>query len=819
MRMRWSVSFAIAGIIFVAAPAYGGYQVPPKAIAEIVDAPPTPWVYFSPDRRTMLIAEVPNLPSIEEVAQPELRLAGLRINPTTNDRARMRYAKGFSFRSVDGDVERPVTGLPSDVGIRSMQFSPNGRSIAFVVSRKDRLEAWTADVQSGVARRLLSRPVNGVYGAPLSWMPDSRSLLVKALPDGRAAIPAEPAVPSGPIIQENIGKKAAARTYQDLLKNAHDEQMFEHVATSEALIVSLDGKVTSLGIRGIIAQLSPSPNGAYVLSRVIHRPFSYLVPVSRFPVRIDVRDRVGKVVATVAELPLAEDVPIGFASARLGPRSVSWRADAPAQLYWVEARDGGDPKKQVDVRDQVISWNAPFDGPRVDVIGLGDRFSGITWGDDGVAFVSSWWWKNRNEKTWVINPSDPQVKPQLLWDRSWEDRYNDPGSPVMTPTATGRSVMIVAGNGEDIYLRGQGASPEGNRPFLDRMNIRSRTVTRLWRSEAPHYESMSAFLDVDGGKIITRRESKTEPPNYFIRDLANGNLKQMTRFPNPTPQFAGVQKEMIRYQRDDGVKLNGTLYLPDGYDATKGPLPVLMWAYPQEFKSADAAGQVTDSPHRFVRASLYGALPWLTQGFAVLDDPSLPIIGENDEEPNDTYVKQLVAGAQAAVDELVRRGVGDRDRMAIGGHSYGAFMTANLLAHCDLFSAGIARSGAYNRTLTPFGFQSEERTFWESPEIYFEMSPFMHVDDINEPILLIHGEADNNSGTFPMQSERFYNALKGHGATAKLVMLPHESHGYRARESVLHMLYEMNAWLEKYVKSVPTTSQPSSTPPKPEDRL
>jgi len=808
MRVESFIKFVIVGIILAASPAPGQYQLPPKAIAQLVDAPPTPWVYFSPDRRTMLVAEVSNLPSIEEVAQPELRLAGLRINPANNDRARMRYAKGLSFRSIDGNTERPVTGLPSDVGIRSIQFSPDGRSIAFLVAKKDRVEAWTAQVQSGVAQRLLNRPVNGAYGAPLTWMPDSKSLLVKALPNGRPTLTAEPTVPSGPIVQENVGKKAAARTYQDLLKNTYDEQRFEYVATSEALIVALDGEVTPIGIKGIIAQLSPSPDGQYVLSRVIQRPFSYLVPVSRFPARIEVRDQTGKMVATVAELSLAEDIPIGFASARRGPRSVAWRADAPAQLYWVEARDGGDPKNEVDIRDQVISWNAPFDGPKVKVIGLSDRFSGITWGNDRLAFVSSWWWNNRNEKTWIINPSDPLEEPQLLWDRSWEDRYNDPGAPMMRPTATGRSVMVLSDDGQDIYLSGQGASPEGNRPFLDRMNIRSRKVTRLWRSEAPYYESVSTFLDVDGQEIITRRESKTEPPNYFVRNLDNDSLDQITKFPNPTPQFAGIQKELIRYQRNDGVKLNGTLYLPEGYDKSQGPLPVLMWAYPQEFKSADAAGQVTDSPYRFVRASVYGALPWLTQGFAVLDDPSLPIIGENDEEPNDSYVMQLIAGAQAAVDELVRRGVGDKDRMAIGGHSYGAFMTANLLAHCDLFRAGIARSGAYNRTLTPFGFQAEERTFWESPDVYFEMSPFMHVDDINEPILLIHGAADNNSGTFPMQSERFYNALKGHGAIAKLVMLPHESHGYRARESVLHMLFEMNQWLETYVKRAPTPPRP-----------
>jgi dipeptidyl aminopeptidase/acylaminoacyl peptidase len=389
-----------------------------------------------------------------------------------------------------------------------------------------------------------------------------------------------------------------------------------------------------------------------------------------------------------------------------------------------------------------------------------------------------------------------------MMDRSWEDRYNDPGSPVMVRNPQGRLVLQTTDDGKSLFLTSSGASPEGDRPFLDIYDLDTGESTRLFRSEAPYYENPVYVLDAENGLIITRREAVEEPPNYYIRDLNSGSLTPITEFPNPTPQLAGVTKEIISYEREDGVKLNGTLYLPADYDPeTDGPRPVLMWAYPTEFKSADAAGQVSDSPYRFVRVGWYSPMLWLTMGYVVLDDPSMPIVGEGDEEPNDSFVKQLVSSAQAAVDELVRRGVGDPERMAIGGHSYGAFMTANLLAHSDLFRTGLARSGAYNRTLTPFGFQAEERTFWEAPEVYFKMSPFMHAEKINEPILLVHGEADNNSGTFPLQSERFYDALKGHGATVRLVMLPHESHSYRARESVMHVLWETTAWLEVYVRA------------------
>jgi dipeptidyl aminopeptidase/acylaminoacyl peptidase len=446
---------------------------------------------------------------------------------------------------------------------------------------------------------------------------------------------------------------------------------------------------------------------------------------------------------------------------------------------------------------------APFDGEPLLLTTLGQRYAGIQWGTGDLALVGDWWWKTRNVRTWIVKPSSPATEPVLLFDRSWEDRYNDPGRFVSHTNEYGHAVLTPSADGKGLFLIGTGASPEGNRPFLDRLDASTQETTRLWRSEAPYYERPVELLDRDVKRFITRRESRESPPNYFVHTVGSEDVTALTEFPHPTPQLANLQKEIIHYERADGVKLSGTLYLPPGYTTDDGPLPLLMWAYPTEFKSADAAGQITDSPYQFDRIGWWSPLLWLTQGYAVLDDPKLPIVGEGNTEPNDTYVEQLVAGAKAAIDEVVRRGVTDPEHIAIGGHSYGAFMTANLLAHCDLFRAGIARSGAYNRTLTPFGFQAEERTLWEAPEVYFQMSPFMHADKVNEPILLIHGEADNNSGTFPMQSERFYNALKGHGATARLVMLPHESHGYRARESVLHMLWETDRWLETYVKGAP----------------
>ncbi|MDH7569219.1 MAG: prolyl oligopeptidase family serine peptidase, partial [Armatimonadota bacterium] len=452
---------------------------------------------------------------------------------------------------------------------------------------------------------------------------------------------------------------------------------------------------------------------------------------------------------------------------------------------------------------------APFTGDPVVLASLALRYAGMCAGNGRLALVWERWWKTRRECVWCVAPDEPDATPRLLFDRCYEDRYNDPGSPLTEWTPAGTRVLLTPDGGRTLFFAGAGACPEGDRPFLDRHDLETGQVERLWRSEPPYYERPVRLLSAERLELLTLREAVEEPPNYFVRSLLHGDIRPVTAFPHPTPQLLGVRKELVHYQREDGVPLTATLYLPPGYHPEQGPLPVLMWAYPREFKNADAAGQVRDSPYRFVRAAPLSALPFLLHGYAVFDGPAMPIIGVGDAEANDTYVEQLVANARAAVDAVVRLGVGDPERVAVGGHSYGGFMAANLLAHSNLFRAGIARSGAYNRTLTPFGFQAEERTLWEAPQVYMRMSPFMHAHQIKAPLLLIHGEADDNAGTFPMQSERLYNALKGHGATARLVILPHEGHGYLARESVMHTLYEMAAWLDRHVKHAPPREEPA----------
>lgn len=803
-RLVFCVAFVLAAVL--PANAQSGtpaltYQMPPKAIADLIDAPPTPAVSISPDHAWMAFLELPGLPSIEEVAQPELRLAGLRINPRTNGPSRVTHYSGLRLKRIEGGGETAITGLPANPKITNVSWSPDAKWLAFTLTMGDHIELWAAEVATGQAKQLAPVAVNAVYGGSYDWVSDSKSLIVLTVPDTRGAAPAEPVAPTGPVVQENLGRKTPAPTYQDLLENPHDEALFDYYATSKLVRVTLDGAAVPLDQVGIFRQATPSPDGKFILAEVVHKPYSYTVPASRFPARVEIWDQSGRMVKQLADRPLADNVPITFGSVPTGPREYEWRADADATVCWAEAQDGGDAGAEAKERDRVFMLKAPFSGDPVSLATLSLRYGGMLWGNDNLALASEWWWKTRTERYWQVKPGSPKTAARKILDFNWEDQYKHPGSPEMIRTSRGTSVLQTGKGGKSIFMTGEGASDEGNRPFIDEMDLAALTTKRLFRSEAPYYESPVALLDAAKGMLITRRESVSEPPNFFMRDLNAGSMQAITTFPHPTPQLANVQKELIRYKREDGVDLTGTLYLPEGYTPAQGPLPMLMWAYPQEFKSADAAGQVTDSPYRFVRVSAHSPLLWLVHGYAILDDPTMPIVGEGDAEPNDTYVQQLVASAKAAVDEVVRRGVADRDKIAIGGHSYGAFMTANLLAHSDLFRTGVARSGAYNRTLTPFGFQAEERTYWEAPETYYAMSPFSHAQKINEPILLIHGQADNNSGTFPIQSERMYEALKGQGATVRLVMLPHESHGYRARESVMHMVWEMTEWMDRYVKN------------------
>jgi len=773
------------------------YKTPPQVIVDILDAPPLPMASVSPDRQWLWLLEQRSMPTIAELAAPMLRLAGNRINPRTTGPQLPGGITGLVLKRVADGTERRIN-VPTPTALSFVIWSPDSRNVAFVQTRDSGLVLWVADAATGQAHALTGADLNATSGPPCLWMPSSTSLLCEFIPEARGPAPVAPQTPVGPTIQETRGRAAPAATFEDLLKNHFDEQLFDYYFTARlALVNAATGARTPVGKPAIFERVDVSPGGEHVLIARIVRPFSYLVPSGAFPQEIEVWNLKGDVVHHIATLPSSEGVPIR--GVRTGPRAINWRPGTPATLVWAEALDGGDPRTKVEHQDRIVTLAAPFTAEPTELARLVKRYAGLTWDTQGVGFLQEYDRERRWAKTWIVDATKPGTPPVLLFDRSAEERYSDPGFPLIRMTPTGDFAM--QRSGDWIYFTGTGASPQGDRPFLDRLSLRTRKTERLWRADTVHYESVVALLDDAAKRFVTRRESRSEPPNYFVRE--GTNLRALTAFKDPAPQLTGIQKRLLTYTREDGVPLSGTLYLPPGY--TPGTrLPVVMWAYPIEFASASAAGQVSAAPNRFNIIRGPSHLFFLTQGYAVLDDPKMPIIGG--DTANDHYVEQLVMSARAAVKAVVDAGVGDADRIGIGGHSYGAFMTANLLAHSDLFRAGIARSGAYNRTLTPFGFQNEDRTFWQARQVYLRMSPFVYADSINEPILMTHGEADNNSGTFPINSERLFAAVKGLGGTARLVMLPNEAHGYVARESVLHTLAEMIDWFDRYVKNAPPRS-------------
>jgi|TARA_R100000479_G_scaffold176515_1_gene131704 dipeptidyl aminopeptidase/acylaminoacyl peptidase len=779
------------------------YQKPPKEILDLVEAPPAPSVIIDDKGENVALLYRDSYKSIQELSETEMRLGGLRINPKTNIGSRTNYYNNIEVKKATDKESKQVSGLPENPRLSNFSWSPNQKMIAFLHTGKEGVEAWVLDIGKSSAKKLTGATVNANMGDVINWFKDSSSLLVKMLPANRKElINTAEAVPTGPTISVSDGEKAQNRTYQDLLKNPNDEANFEQLALSEIKKVSINGEVTSFLPTAMYRSISFSPNGEYILVSEVKKPFSYLVPYYRFPYTETVYDENGKVVTVINEVPLDEVRPKGFMATRTGKRNFSWRNDQPATLYWVEALDEGDPENEVDFRDVVYQVEAPFTGKGKEILKTKNRFSGITWGDDKNAIAYDYWWNDRNTKTYLFNPSDLSQKPIIISDRNYQDRYSDPGNFVTTRNKFNRSVLDV--NNSTAYLMGDGYSEEGQFPFVDEFNLKTQKTKRIYQSSyTDKKENLYDAIDMKKGKILVRIESQNEYPNYYFRNIyKKEDLTPVTSFENPFKSLQNVHKEVITYKRDDGLELEGTLYLPVGYDKDKKEKkPMILWAYPREFKDKSSASQNTTNPNEFIYPFWGSPIYWVTQGYVVLDDAAFPIVGEGDEEPNDTFRTQLVANAKAAIDAVDEMGYIDRNRVAVGGHSYGAFMVANLLSHSDLFAAGIARSGAYNRTLTPFGFQSEERSYWDSPETYYTMSPFMHAEKMKTPLLLIHGEADNNSGTYPLQSERYFNALKGLGATARLVMLPKESHGYRAKESILHLLWEQDEWLDTYVKN------------------
>lgn len=795
MHRSVRITAAIGLALAVTAPlaAEEGYRTPPPVVSDIVTRAPSPIVSVSPAGDQLLLVEREALPPVADLAKPMEKLAGLRLDAATNDRHGPRALVGLGLQDIASGTLRKVA-LPADTDLSNLVWTPDGMKVAFTNTRSDGVDLYVLDTKTAAARRIMTGGVNPIFQAP-RWMADG-SLLVLAIPPSRGPMPVRSLTPTGPAIQEAAGgQQAQTRTYQDLLRNPHDEAMFAWLATAQPMVVGADGRgAKAVGEARLYTAVTPSPDGQYLLMEWLEKPFSYQVPWYSFATTSAVFTRDGKLVQEIARQPLADALPVqGVVTGR---RNIEWHPTEPALLLWAEAQDGGDPRTKSDNRDNIMALAAPFDGdPRL-LARMEDRASGLIGIEGSDDIIALDYDRDTRELRQTVIDVTGGAAPRQLAIRNVQDAYADPGSPLTTTTPQG--FRVARQQDGKLLLSGLGATPEGYRPFLRRFDLATLQTEELWRNAGEAYETVIDVLAKDGSRFVTFYESPTNPGN--IRLQGAGAATFLTAFPDPHPELTGIKRELVTYKRADGVDLTATLYLPAGY-REGDKLPVVVWAYPMEFNDAATAGQNRDSPWRFTRVNGYSHLFFLMQGYAVLDRASMPVVGPDPETVNDTFIEQIVASGQAAVDFTVARGFGDGVRVGVGGHSYGAFMTAHLLAHSDIFRAGIARSGAYNRTLTPFGFQAERRVFWDAPETYYRLSPFMAANKINEPILFTHGANDSNPGTFPEQSERMFAAVKGNGGTARLVMLPHEDHGYRGRESVLHTLHEMFAWFDAHVKN------------------
>jgi dipeptidyl aminopeptidase/acylaminoacyl peptidase len=802
-----------------------GYNQPPKNILDVMRAPSPPVPRVSPTQDTILLVSWQDYPPISRVATPFLRLAGVRVEPKNHSKHDTPGGYGItpcatSFELVHIAAASPESAARTPIVLpvgacRGMPiWAADGKRFAFVNLSPEAVELWIGDAKTGEVHQVPGARLNPMFEDEMQWMPDQKTLLVKLVPEGMGAPPPEPTVPNGPSIQETEGEKGQSSTYEnrDTLGSKHDEDVFDYFAASQlALVDATTAAITPLGKPGNFDSLDPAPDGQHILVTAIHKPYSYVTTYDRFPKEVevwDISDRSHVLAHIIASLPLADRVPIH--GVPVGPRDFSWRATEPATLVWAEALDGGDWNVKVPARDKILLLKAPFNSPAVEIARTEQRYDGFSWSERPTIALLNEFDQNRHwRRSFLIDVDDPQRKPRLLWDLSTDEKYANPGNPVRRQLANGS--WVVRQDGDSIYLAGTGSSPEGDRPFLDRLDLKTLKSERLFRSDKTSYEQFLSFTGPDARTFLTWHQSPADPPNAFVRTLGKSvaapageaafasTSVAITHIPDPTPEVRAIKKRLVKYKRADGLDLSFTLYTPPGYqEGTR--VPAILYAYPLDYADASKAGQVAGSQETFTRLRQYRLL--LLAGYAIIDNASFPIVGDP-KKAYDTYLEQLVADAKAAVDEAVRLGVADPERIGVTGHSHGALMTVNLVAHSDLFRAGVATSGSYNKTLTPFGFQNERRSVWEASDVYLKVSPFFFADKLKTPLLIVHGAEDANPGTTPLQANKLYEAIRGNGGTTRLVVLPHEPHWYTAMESNEQLVYEMLRWFDKYVKNAP----------------
>ena len=771
-----------------------GYKLPTDDIVKIYDTQRNPYIQFIQFENFGLEISYQLHQTLEQLAEPSLKLAGEDISKRLNAHMATYPINKINIFELNNHSRIPIQ-LPENAKIRNISISNDHKKAALLNETENGVQLIIADLNNGECKAYPNFLINDILeDGIICWLNDNDNILLKIIPNERGIEPTKPIVPEAPVIEETYGKESITRTYQNLLQNKHDEALFDHYFTSQIISLNTEnGKIKRIGNPAIYNEVKPSPDNEYLYIERIQRPYSYMLPYYRFPKEFEIWDIDGKLVKTLHFRPLQDEVPIG--GTYIGPRKFMWQPLKDASLVWVEALDEGDPENIVEHRDKIMRISSPQTDIAEELFRTEYRFSSINWSETEDELIYYEYDRDKLwRKGWLFEIGG---KPKLIYDLSTRDKYNDPGKLVQRKTERGKDVFIK--DGDFVYYRNNtGATSKGNFPYLAKFNLITKEKETLFRSKENYHETIQNFIDENLNTIIIRREDQVTPPNYFRVDLKTRKREKITNYPNNFQQLTELKKEMVTYTRKDGIPLSGELYLPADYQEGDR-LPLVINAYPQEFADSTTAGQITTTSNRFNRFSGSSVRYFALQGYAVLTKASIPIVGDP-ETVNETFIEQTVSSVEAAIKYLDEKGIIDPNRVGITGHSYGAFMVANVLAHSDLCAAGIAKSGAYNRTLTPFGFQSERRTFWKAKDFYLEVSPFAHAEKIKEPILLIHGEDDPNSGTYPMQSRRFYQALKGNGGTAKLVILPYEGHGYQARRSGLHVLAEMIEWFDRFVK-------------------
>jgi dipeptidyl aminopeptidase/acylaminoacyl peptidase len=732
-------------------------QVVPSVSSDIehlLEAEPLPPVVVDPTGRYAVLVHERQLLPMGRLAEPAIELAGHMINPLTGAAHAPLDYYGLTLIDLGSREQIPLV-LPRDAVFGYPKWAPDGSRFAFTLTRSRGTELWIGE--PGEARaRLLASAIDGARGSPCVWTADSRRLLCRfvAFRDNRRVFDA---------IADRLAGEALPGE-PTILSEGQTKRLLE---TQLGLVDSVSSQRYSIGAPAAFESVVPAPGQAFLLVTRIAEPYPQVTGLNVAERVVEIWDRFGRL---VRRLPTRA-------------RAVEWRASKPATLTWVEQRDDA---------DHIMVLAPPYSGSPLEAFELPNRFSGLRWiGDSSAALVSDYDSSRRRTDLWYVDFDATDSAPRLVTGYSSDSAR----LPLMTTDSRGFATLRAYGNG--FYLRGEELDGPRRRPFLEHVALDTGTRRRVWQAGEEGFEGLVEILSPDAQLLLTRRETSTAPPNYFVSASTRPVHWPLTHFEHPAPPLAAAHHVRLEYRRDDGVDLAASLYLPPGYQRGS-PLPLVLWAYPRQISAGDAA-KIIGAEGTFMTFARAFRLFFLLRGYAVLDDVSMPIIG-SEGEANDTFVEQVVANAAAAIDAAESTGLIDAKRVGVAGHSYGAFMVANLLAHSRLFAAGVAMSGAYNRTLTPFGFQTERRTLWQATETYLAMSPLLYSDNIEAPLLLVHGLKDDNAGTSPQQSLQFYQAIRGNGGDVELLLLPWEGHSYRGRESVLKTAAQMLRWFDDHLK-------------------